>query len=653
MKSNKKRGAVIIILIFLLLLSEQTLAATITVNSLQKIANISPLLYGNNILYWDELRNDLTNPSLINHSKHIGTSILRFNTGNSYDFRYPYEFPWDLGNTELGKDFGSITPDNFILFANSINAEKIAIIPINRTDKAFTLNKLDSGGQLTIKDKKITITRNEELVMEIDLTKFSTISALIQYINSIPNLEAGIDKSFEARANENPVYLKNYNNCPLPCTVEYEIATSERAAEFVNYMNKQDYKLKYWEIGNEPYAFMEPEEYADKVVEFSRAMKAVDPSIKIGLALCDPTICWRSEWNNITIQTSGSYVDFLVTHIYPYNITKNGADDKDSMLAFPSAYNSYGNFQYLRDVFGANSPSHNYSMPIAVTEYNFKSLIEDSKTWSELPAEKRAGNTMLNALYIADFLGVFMKNKVDAAMVFKLSDNASYGTLYTYPYSLKPVSLALYLITHNFGTTLINTSIESTAFTLTKQTGNVLPVSSEYLSAYASTNQEKIYLIVINKNQDTAISSEIILDFSPSSAQVKALTSSGIDSTAAVLSNSVLQAQSRFTHTFPAHSIALFEFSAGVQSLSPAAQEQISEETALAKTTLNETGYNLSISLPETAIIEKTGEAEESGKMSYQRENILSEIWDIIEGIIESIKDKIKTAERVINKVSS
>jgi alpha-N-arabinofuranosidase len=73
--------------------------------------------------------------------------------------------------------------------------------------------------------------------------------------------------------------------------------TSEYAAEWVAFCNaphntlresvgyKKPFKVKYWEMDNEPYRKFDPITYAHKVVEFSKAMKKVDPSIKILMAV--------------------------------------------------------------------------------------------------------------------------------------------------------------------------------------------------------------------------------------------------------------------------------------------------------------------------------------------------------------------------------
>jgi len=96
----------------------------------------------------------------------------------------------------------------------------------------------------------------------------------------------------------------------------------DTAAAWVRYANKvKDYNVKYWEIGNEPWLPTEeqgktstipPEVYAEDVVEMSRRMKEVDPTILVG-ANALHTDAWTTILNR-----AAEHVDFLVVHPYPF-----------------------------------------------------------------------------------------------------------------------------------------------------------------------------------------------------------------------------------------------------------------------------------------------------------------------------------------------
>lgn len=92
----------------------------------------------------------------------------------------------------------------------------------------------------------------------------------------------------------------------------------DTAVGWVNYANiVAGYGVKYWEIGNETwqdsYAGSSPgaSQYGRDVVEFSRAMKAVDPSIDIGVNGDS------EDWFAGVLAEAADDVDFLALHSYP------------------------------------------------------------------------------------------------------------------------------------------------------------------------------------------------------------------------------------------------------------------------------------------------------------------------------------------------
>jgi hypothetical protein len=120
----------------------------------------------------------------------------------------------------------------------------------------------------------------------------------------------------------------------------YGTGTAAEAADWVRYANiTKGYQAKYWTIGNENYgnghygsaweadnhADKSPKEYAANVVAYAAAMKAVDPTIKIGAVLTTPGN-WpdgivgagdEGTWNQEVLKRAGSAIDFADVHWYP------------------------------------------------------------------------------------------------------------------------------------------------------------------------------------------------------------------------------------------------------------------------------------------------------------------------------------------------
>ena len=103
----------------------------------------------------------------------------------------------------------------------------------------------------------------------------------------------------------------------------------ENALEWVRYANiKKKYGVKYWMLANETWVTEKnPYDYANDVVDFSKAMKAIDPTIMIipnGL---------MPYWWEAVFTTSRTHIDAISISNYPINITDT---------AFTETYNPVG-----------------------------------------------------------------------------------------------------------------------------------------------------------------------------------------------------------------------------------------------------------------------------------------------------------------------
>ncbi|MET0426752.1 MAG: cellulose binding domain-containing protein [Actinoplanes sp.] len=120
----------------------------------------------------------------------------------------------------------------------------------------------------------------------------------------------------------------------------YGTGSAQEAAGWVRYANvTKDYGVTYWTIGNENYgnghygseweaddhADKSPEQYAAEVVDYAEAMKAVDPTIKVGAVLTTPGN-WPDgmvgagddgTWNRVVLSLAGPHIDFVDVHWYP------------------------------------------------------------------------------------------------------------------------------------------------------------------------------------------------------------------------------------------------------------------------------------------------------------------------------------------------
>ncbi|MGW2701665.1 LPXTG cell wall anchor domain-containing protein [Streptomyces sp. NPDC001340] len=166
-------------------------------------------------------------------------------------------------------------------------------------------------------------------------------------------------------------------------TANYGSGTPQEAADWVKYANvDKHYGVKYWEIGNEisgngyygskwevdNHADKSPRAYANNLVAYAKAMKAVDPTVKIGAVLNTPG-SWPdgvkasgddADWNNTVLSIAGKSIDFVIIHWYP------GGTGTADLLNTPAKI--AGATSAVRSLVNTYAGAHAASVEIAVTE---------------------------------------------------------------------------------------------------------------------------------------------------------------------------------------------------------------------------------------------------------------------------------------------
>lgn len=223
-------------------------------------------------------------------------------------------------------------------------------------------------------------------------------------------------------------------NAEIFITVNYGSGTPEEAAAWVRYANlTRGYRIRYWEIGNECYGPWEydtnarPHDaytYAVRAAEYIRQMKAVDPTIRIGVVAVPgedrydngyrdyPAVNPRTGQTHYgwtprlltTLRSLGVRPDFLIHHHYPQWTPENPVH---SPVSDPLVLQSTDNWardaadlrQQIRDYFGPDGEA----IELVVTENNI-----------DAGAQGRQSTSLVNALYYADSLGQLMRTEFNA-----------------------------------------------------------------------------------------------------------------------------------------------------------------------------------------------------------------------------------------------
>ena len=378
-------------------------------------------------------------------------------------------------------------------------------------------------------------------------------------------------------------------------TVNYGTGTSNEAAAWVLSANVTNHcGFKYWEVGNECFGSWEtdshipahdPYTYAVQAANYIGAMKAADPTIKIGIVACareddsannttHPAVNPRTGqthngWTPVmltTLKGLGVTPDFVIYHYYPEGLM----DENDTLLMQSTrnwAPDAAALRQQLTDYLGAAGAN----TEMVVTENN-----------SDTSHQGKQSTSVVNGLYLADSLAHIMQTEFNAYVwwCLHLSQDTK-GSFDPFLYGWR-----------NFGTMSImnyNTCTTTPAFFtncyptyhayslmqyLAQPGDTVIKAGSDYalLPAYAALHTNgTLSLLVINKDPTTTFNAQIALNnFVPSATAM--LYSYGIPQDEAARTNGPPAAQGvagrtalpgvniPFTNAFPPYSLTLFTF---------------------------------------------------------------------------------------------
>jgi len=219
-------------------------------------------------------------------------------------------------------------------------------------------------------------------------------------------------------------------------TVNYGSGTPQEAAEWVRYSNvTQQYGFKYWEIGNENYGSWEvdtqdrphdPYRYALRAKDYIEQMKAIDPTIKVGVVMVEGedsfanytdhpatnprTGVSHNGWTPVLLATLKSLnvvPDFVVYHHYEQ---EPGSESDAFLLQAAQSWKTAAADlrQQLTDYLGAAG----MNVELVCTENNSVSHDPGKQTTS-----------LVNGLFLADSLGNIMQTEFNALVWWNLRNS--------------------------------------------------------------------------------------------------------------------------------------------------------------------------------------------------------------------------------------
>ena len=330
--------------------------------------------------------------------------------------------------------------------------------------------------------------------------------------------------------------------------------------------------VKYWELDNEMWAFYPPNargaaDYADRAYLFGRAMKHVDPSIKLtacGLA--------QPEWDRPMLERLAPVIDYVAIHQYVgekpdrYRDVLGSARTLEQMI------------QKTRSVIEEVRAKLKLDkqIGIAFNEYN---IMRDWSTGAG-PTDHRfeLSFNLRDALWLATVLNLFQRNA-------DLVKFANYSELVNVVAPIRTndagmfrqtVYYTLQVYSRHCGSRLLETHVDTETFATNVEPGDLgdttVPPTSEpmpYLDVSATRDDSGLSLIVTNLHERKAIEAEIEIRglTGKKKAAVYEINGRNLDTENSFEEpdNVTLERKSDLTleavlkYSFPAHSITLIK----------------------------------------------------------------------------------------------
>jgi alpha-L-arabinofuranosidase len=317
----------------------------------------------------------------------------------------------------------------------------------------------------------------------------------------------------------------------LVIQINLESGTSQEAAEWVEYMNKEQGKyVRYWELGNEVYgdwdrAYMTGEKYAGIIKEYAVRMREVDPNIKIGANWGGPKY---QEFDQAVMEGAADHIDFVSYHWYPNHVNQY---KKYKGRSHPPAEDIMANSLAVADFMGRFHGMVEKYAPHRKGKIEF-TVMEWDGSWDGVSSDLRHEYkgmmwSLANAIFYADALGQFARHGITVANQYTFQEvmfglirgwdrEAGWGGDRWDGETIRPKALAFQLFANHFNGNLIEhtligapTYFKEADWRADSYTGDVPYVSSHVSKAAAG---DSITIALINKHADYDFKIKIAID---------------------------------------------------------------------------------------------------------------------------------------------
>jgi alpha-N-arabinofuranosidase len=344
----------------------------------------------------------------------------------------------------------------------------------------------------------------------------------------------------------------------ITVNVEGRGATVEEAAAWVEYCNgpatskygamraanghPAPFAVKLWEVGNEIWGnwvrgHSDAETYARNYNRYAKAMRAVDPSIKL-IAVGDNNM----DWNSTVVRAAASNIDYLAIHHY-YGRSEAG-NDLSKLLARPLYFEKF--YREVEHLLRKVAPDR--QIKLAINEWGL-----------DLPTERQY--SLESALYAGRLMNVFERSGdiVEMSAVSDLVNGWPGGIIQAGRHGVfvSPIYLVNQLYSEHRGDDRLGMNV----------------TGSSYLDAAVSRTSDgrKIFIKAVNTSPTNSLVTNITLEgvVPGTRAEVKTVTARSLSlfndftqPNAVFIENRSVPTGRRFSVTLPKHSVSVITLSA-------------------------------------------------------------------------------------------
>jgi alpha-L-arabinofuranosidase len=362
--------------------------------------------------------------------------------------------------------------------------------------------------------------------------------------------------------------------------------TAEEAAGWVEYCNgpadspmgalraanghPEPYGVRYWGVGNETFGnwqhgHVDAETYAYRCVACARAMRAVDPTVRlVGVGAHEYE---APGWNDTVLELAGQEIDYLSVHHYtPGEVPRDRTPSHDELYPVIAAGPEQVEDLILQAQEAIDRHGLTDRVHLALDEWNVW-VYAHYECGMEEPYLLRDG------LYAASVFNVMYRHAGQVTLANLAQMVNVLGAIYTTPSGLflTPIYLANQLQAEHSGAVSVQADVESPAFSAPAMGFNPERPVASWLDAAATVDEcgKQLYVSLVNRHRQEALDVEIEVEGAGVRVEgaghmlngPSALSGNSITNPDVVRIEPVapFRAGQRFIYTCPAHTATVLE----------------------------------------------------------------------------------------------